>query len=129
MAKANNTITVVPVSRFKWTAQIQYKESFFTQDEAIRYASENDCNLVVQYKRRSGPLFDALHDPNLVSTSKDASEMVEVVPALAESESTGRSKRMLQGAFGLAKRLGTAATTWHREKSIPSVPSQALAVK
>ncbi len=123
MANANNTITVIPSSSFKWTAQIQYKESLYTRDEAIQYASEHDCNLVVKYERRSGPLFDALQDPNLGSTPRVASEIVEVVTATAGPESASRSKSMLRGVFGFARRLGTAAITSHREKAIPSVAS------
>jgi hypothetical protein len=110
MANAYSRIAVIPSTRFKWTAQIQYKESLFTRDEAIRYASEHGCNLIVQYEKRSGPLFDALQDPNLVSTFEDCTEPVETVPVVAEPESHGWSKLMVRGVFGLARRLGAAAS-------------------
>jgi hypothetical protein len=123
MANANSSIAVIPSSNFKWTAQIQYKESLFTRDEAIRYASQYGCNLIVKYEKRTGPLFDVLQDPNLACASEDSGETVETVSVLAEPESTGWSRLMLRGVFGLAKRLG--AGTPHRERAIPS----ALAVK
>ena len=129
MENANGLIAVIPCSRFKWTAEIQYMRSLETRDEAIRYASRSGCNLVVKYEKRSGPLFDVLRDPNVVFTSEDNCETVEVVPALAEPESVGWSKFMARGTFRLAKRIVTGGSTSHRGKAMPSVQRQALAAK
>lgn len=128
MTNSNGSIAIVPVSQFKWTAQIQYKESLFTRDEAIRYASEHDCNLIVQYEKRSGPLFDALHDPNLDFTFAESSEAVETVPVL-ETRSINRGKRMIRGVFGFARLFSAAPGSAHEQNAMPAVHSQALAVK
>lgn len=121
MTKTYTSITVIPSSNFKWTAQIQYKESLFTRDEAILYASRNSCNLVVKYERRSGPLFDALQDPNMVYASADNCETVETVPVVAEPESVGWSRSMFRGVFGLARRLGAAASSSHQGNAMHAV--------
>ena len=130
MANAKGLIAVVPCSRFKWTAQIEYKESLSTRDEAIRFASEHGYNLIVKYERRPGQLFDVLRDPNLVCTSEDGSETVEVVAALDESEFSSPSKRRLGGLAGMIKWLvGSSANTSRQEKATAEVHSQALAAK
>jgi len=128
MVKSNGLIAVLPYSRFKWTAEIQYKESLFTQEEAIRFASQHGCNVIVKYEKRSGPLFDVLQDPNLVCTSEDGYETVEAIP-VAELESTGPSKRALRGVAGLIKWFGAAASPSHPEKAIPKAHTQPLVVK
>jgi len=129
MANAKGLIAIIPWSSFKWTAQIQYKQSLYTQDEAIRYASRHGYNSVVKYEKRSGPLFDVLQDPDTVFTSEEGYETVEVRAELAEPESTGFSKSMFRGVFGLARRLVAGGSTSQRKKAMPPAPSQALAVK
>ncbi|MEJ2009380.1 MAG: hypothetical protein P8Z30_14700 [Acidobacteriota bacterium] len=129
MENAYSLIAVIPCSRFKWTAEIQYMKSLATRDEAIRYASRSGCNLVVKYEKRSGPLFDVLQDPNVVFTSEDSCETVEVVPVLAESESVGWTRFIFRGVFRLAKRIVTGGSTSHRDKAMPSVQRHALAAK
>lgn len=121
MQKADTLIAIIPSTQFKWTAQIQYFESLPTRDEAILYASQHSCNLIVEYERRSGPKFDALQDPNLVCTSDVSGELVERVPVLIEPASSARSKRMLRGVFGLANRLAAVAGTSHRENVVNPV--------
>lgn len=123
MTTANTSITIIQSSNFKWTAQVQYFESLSTRDEAIRYASEHNCNLVVEYNRRSGPKFDALLDPNMVCTSEGSCKAAEMVPVVAEPEPVGWSKLMLRGVFGFVKRLGAAKTTSHGEKAMASAHS------
>lgn len=124
MANANGLIAVVPCSRFKWTAQIEYKESLYTRDEAIRFASQHGYNLIVKYERRPGPLFDVLRDPNLVCASEDSSETVEVVAALEKSEIASPSKRRLGGLASMIKWLvGSPANASHGEKATAEVNS------
>ena len=98
MGNADNTLALVTSSEFKWTAQIQYMESLANRDEAIRYASEHGCNLIVKYEKRSGPQFDVMIDPDSTWTSKAACERVQSLPKL-------KSKRGLLGMFGLGRRV------------------------
>jgi hypothetical protein len=113
MANTNNTITLVPVAEFKWTAEIQYKESLPSRDAAIRYAGMHGWNLIVMYDRRTGPLFDVMHDPNLVaSESEEHAETTETVSVVFDPEPAGLGTRMARGVFGLfSRRLATAAST------------------
>jgi hypothetical protein len=114
MMNANNTITLVPVAEFKWTAEIQYKESLPSRDAAIRYAGLHGWNLIVMYDRRTGPLFDVMHDPHLASESEAYSETTETVSVVFDPERAGLGKRMARGVFGLfSRRLDTAASTAH----------------
>jgi hypothetical protein len=111
MVNANNTIALVPSTEFKWTAQIQYKESLASREEAISYAGLHGCNLIVKYDRRTGPLFDVMNDPNLASVSGVYAETTETVSVVIEPEPTGRGKKMVRGVFGLfARRLATSAS-------------------
>ena len=129
MSEGNSTIAIIPSSQFKWTFQIQYKESLPTRDDAIRYASRNGCNLVVQYSKRTGPQFDVLHDPELVCTSGVKIETVEKVEVVMDPEPVGWGRTLFGRAFGLAKRLATGVKASHQEKAMPAVASHALAAK
>ena len=129
MSEVNSTIAIIPSSQFKWTFQVQYKESLPTRDDAIRYASQNGCNLVVQYSKRPGPQFDVLHDPDLVCTSGIKVETVQKVEVVMEPESVGWSKLLFRGVFRLARRMATDVKTSQHEKSMAAVPSHALAAK
>ena len=111
MVNATCSIAVVPCTHFKWTAQIQYKESLSTREEAIRYASRTGCNLIVIYEKRTGPKFDVLQDPNLDSEAESNDESSETVTVAAEPDSSGWGKLMFRSVFGFAKRLGS--TTSH----------------
>jgi hypothetical protein len=114
MANKNNTVTLVPVTEFKWTAEIQYKESLPSREEAIRYAGMHGWNLIVMYDRRTGPLFDVMHDPNLASESEEHAETTETVSVVFDPEPAGLGKRMARGVFGLfSRRLAPAASTAH----------------
>lgn len=106
MGSAHNTLALVTSSEFKWTAQIQYKESLGNRDEAIRYASQHGCNLIVKYEKRSGPQFDVMLDPDSSWTAETDCEVVEPVSDL---KSNGRRKRGLLGMFGLGRRIDAAA--------------------
>jgi hypothetical protein len=108
MANANSTIALVPSTEFKWTAEIQYKESLPNRDEAIRYASLHGCNLIVKYDRRSGPLFDVMHDPYLHCTSEADTHLAETVQVMMEPEGGLWRKLKLRNMFGLGRRLGAA---------------------
>jgi hypothetical protein len=114
MVNANNTIALVPSTEFKWTAQIQYKESLPSREDAIRYAGLHGCNLIVKYDRRTGPLFDVMNDPNLASVSEMYAETTETVSVVIEPERSGWSRMMARGVFGLfARRLASAASATH----------------
>ncbi|TAM82627.1 MAG: hypothetical protein EPN47_08195 [Acidobacteria bacterium] len=114
MTNATSTIALIPSTEFKWTAQIQYKESLPSRDAAIRYAGLHGCNLIVKYDRRSGPLFDVMHDPNLAYESGTAVNPVETVRVEIEPERLGWRKSMARGVFGLfARRLASAASVSH----------------
>jgi hypothetical protein len=93
MSKGYNTIAVLPSNNFKWTAQVQYIETLPTRDDAVLYASEHDCNLIVVYERRPGPKFDVLQDPEKICTSLPQCEMVDIVPVDSDSESATWSRR------------------------------------
>ena len=113
MVNATNTIALVPSTEFKWTAQIQYKESLASREEAIRYAGLHGCNLIVKYDRRSGPLFDVMHDPNVASVSEAYAETTETVSVVIEPERKGWSNMMARGVFGFARRHATATSASH----------------
>lgn len=114
MTKANNTIAIVPVSEFKWTAEIQYKESLASREDAIRYAGLHGWNLIVKYDRRTGPQFDVMNDPNRASMSEAYAETTETVSVEFELERAGLGKRMARGVLGLfSRRLDPAASVAH----------------
>ena len=114
MVSANNTIALVASTEFKWTAEIQYKESLASREEAIRYAGLHGWNLIVKYDRRSGPLFDVMHDPNLANVSEAYADTNETVSVVIEPERDGLGKRMARGVFGLfGQRIAAAAVTAH----------------
>ena len=127
MAEVNSTISIIQSSQFKWTFQVQYKESLNTRDEAILYASRHACNLIVQYSKRSGPQFDVLQDPELVCTTGTNCAKVETVPVIIEPESVGWSRLMLRRMFSLAKRVGSVAGSQQGKTAMAAVPSQAMA--
>lgn len=129
MVNANATIAIIPSSQFKWTFQIQYKESLPSRDEAIRYASRYGCNLIVEYSKRSGPLFDVLQDPEMVCTSEANPEFLEEVDVEIEPESAGWTRLMFRNLFRLVKRTGTAANNSSRQNAMHSAHSHALAAK
>lgn len=117
MTKSNNLIAVIPWSRFKWTNEVQYKQSLFTQDEAVRYASQHGCNVIVKYEKRSGPLFDVFLDPEMAGMPEEGCETVEAV-SLEELGSARRSRSMFRGLFGLMKRLLSSPNTSQHEKAL-----------
>lgn len=125
MVNENSSIAVVPSTRFKWTAEIQYKESLSDQDEAIRYASQHHCNLIVKYHKRTGPLFDVMNDPGLSCATQIDEEAIETVPAVFEPESTGWSKLVLRSVFGLAKRIGGVPSNTQRNNAMTSAHAMA----
>jgi len=111
---ANNAITLVPVKEFKWTAEIQYKESLASREDAIRYAGLHGWNLIVKYDRRTGPQFDVMNDPNLAGMSEAYADTSETVSVEFEPKRAGLGKRMARGMFGLfSRRLAPAASTAH----------------
>lgn len=105
-----NTITILQSSQFKWPFQVQYIESLETRDQAIRYAGQHGCNLIVQYSRRTGPQFDVLLDPEHVCTSRDDSEVVQIeVSQQKDAHSSGRSRSALSGVASLIRRFSGAS--------------------
>jgi hypothetical protein len=105
MGNANSTLALLTSSEFKWTAQIQYMETLSNRDEAIRYASEHGCNLIVKYEKRSGPQFDVMNDPEPTWTSEAGSSQFETGSATGKA----RKKRGILAMFGLARRKDSAA--------------------
>ena len=111
MGNTNSTLALLTSSEFKWTAQIQYIETLNNREEAIRYATQHGCNLIVKYEKRSGPQFDVMLDPDSRWTSEAGSGQFQSAPALKEAMSGRRKKRGFLGMFGLAGRIETAATS------------------
>jgi hypothetical protein len=74
------------------------------RNEAIRYASEHGCNLIVKYEKRSGPQFDVMLDPEPSWTSDAESSQFETVSAAGKD----KKKRGILGIFGLARRNSSA---------------------
>lgn len=119
MEKTNGLIAILPYTKFKWGCEVQYRQSLYTREEAILYASQHDCNVIVKYEKRTGPLFDVLQDPNTVFTAEDSFETVEPIPvSQLEPESTGWSKFMLGRLAGLVKWHGAASSTSQPEKAV-----------
>lgn len=123
MPKGYNTIAVLPSTNFKWTAQVQYIETLPTRDDAVLYASEHDCNLIVVYERRTGPKFDVLQDPEKICTSLPQCEMVDIVPVDTEPESAGWSK-IGRGSRSSFSKLFRAIMGGPREKNAASEAHQ-----
>jgi len=104
----NNSITLISCTHFNWTARIQYRKSLSNRNDAIKYATRHGCNLIVQYYRRSGPLFDVMVDPELSCASSVNKAHTETIATEPEPESTGWGMLVLQSMLGLAKRFGPA---------------------
>ncbi len=109
MGNANSTLALLSSSEFKWTAEIQYMESLENRDEAIRYASQHGCNLIVKYEKRTGPQFDVMVDPQSRWTSQAASGQLESVSAGRKATNAGPKKRGILGMFGLSRRTPSTA--------------------
>ena len=126
MGKSSNTLALVSSSEFKWTAEIQYKESLETLDEAVRYASRHGFNMIVKYNLAAGLHFDVMHDPNLRSASDlggDAVDTVQMVPVIVEPERHGWILLVFRSLFNLFRRIGATASP------VPAPSSQAVAAK
>jgi hypothetical protein len=113
MVNTNSTIALVTSNEFKWTAEIQYKESLPNRDEAIRYASRHGFNLIVKYDKRSGPLFDVMFDPQQHSTAEANAKKAETVSVTMEPEHHGWRMSKLRNMFGLARRVAAVAGVSH----------------
>ncbi|HEX5413356.1 MAG TPA: hypothetical protein VFZ27_16005 [Terriglobia bacterium] len=111
MGTTNTTITILQSSQFKWPFQVQYMESLETRDQAIRYAGQRGCNLIVQYSRRPGPQFDVLLDPENVCTSRADSEVIQIeVDQLKDAQSSGgHSRSAFSGVAKLIRRFSGSA--------------------
>lgn len=82
MAKANESIAVIPSRYFRWQAGVQFIESFPKRTEALRYARHHGYNLVVEYSGVNGPRFDVLSDPCLPSIPGSGSSFMHAWNAL-----------------------------------------------
>lgn len=109
MGSASSTLALLTSSEFKWTAQIQYMGTVSNRDEAIRYASEHGCNLIVKYEKRSGPQFDVMLDPESSWTSEAGSSKFETVTA-----EKSRKKRGILGILGFGRRNDSATVSVSR---------------
>lgn len=105
MGSANSTLALVSSSEFKWTAQIQYMGTVSSRADAIRYASEHGCNLIVKYEKRTGPQFDVMLDPEPSWTSDAGSSQFST----ASAAGTDKKKRGILGILGLGRRNSSAA--------------------
>jgi len=110
MGNANNTLALLTSSEFKWTAEIQYMGTLGNRDEAIRFASQHGCNLIVKYEKRAGPQFDVMLDPDSRWTSQAGSGQFKSA-STAEAKAGGHRKRGFLGMFGLARRVEAAAAS------------------
>jgi hypothetical protein len=126
MVNTTGKIAVISSSDFDWTAEIQYKESLETLDDAVRYASRLGANMIVKYNLATGVHFDVMHDPNLHSASDlagDAVDSVQMVPVIVEPERHGWIRLLFRSSFNLVRRIGAAASP------VPAPSSHAVAVK
>lgn len=117
MASSNNLIAVIPWKRFKWTAEAQWRQSLYTEEEAIRYASQHGCNVVVKFEKRPGPLFDVFQDPDVDCTSDQGYQIVEAVAASDERKSARRRGSIFGSLAGLFKRPGVATGASQEQKA------------
>lgn len=118
MASSKNLIAVIPWSRFKWTCEAQYKQSLYTREEAIRYASRHGYNVVVEFEKRSGPLFDVFLDPDVDCQSDEDYEIVEVVDVLEESGPARRRRPIFRSLAGLFRRHRAGASIPQQGKAL-----------
>ncbi len=126
MVNPNGKIAVISSSDFDWTAEIQYKETLETLDDAVRYASRHGFNMIVKYNMAAGVHFDVMHDPNLRPASDigaDTVDTVEMVPVIIEPERHGWVHLLSERLVKLAGRIGATASP------MPEPRSQAVATK
>ncbi len=126
MVNPNGKIAVISSSDFDWTAEIQYKESLETLDDAVRYASRLGFNMIVKYNMAAGVHFDVMHDPNLRSASDlggDTLDTVKMVPVIIEPERQGWLRVMSRSVFNVVRRTSAATS------AMPAPSSQAVAAK
>jgi sugar phosphate isomerase/epimerase len=126
MVNTTGKIAVISSSDFDWTAEIQYKESLETLEDAVRYASRLGANMIVKYSLATGVHFDVMHDPNLHSASDlgaDAVDSVQMVPVIVEPERHGWIRLVFRSVFSLFRRIGATAS------AVPTPSSQPVAAK
>lgn len=123
MANSNGTIVVIPSKQFRWPVHVEYKETFFTRDDALSYASERGYNLIVRYDKASGTEFDVLRDPDCECTSGPETEFIKIETMSDEHDSAGWNTSRLRDAFKLGRRLAAAVAKVSRREAARSTAS------
>lgn len=122
---AESAIAVIPGEYFRWRARVQFAESFQTRADAVSYAFQNGCNLIVERNGDDGPLFDVLQDPDRACTSGLNLELIETTDFLIEPEAEGWTSLMLSSMHDLSGRIATALTRFYKRQVAPSLRSAA----
>jgi len=118
---AESAIAVIPGEYFRWRARVQFVESFQTRADAVSYAFQYGCNLIVERSNDEGPVFDVLQDPDRSCTSGLNLELVETKDFLVEPEATSWTSLMLSSIYELSRRSATAFTRTYNRQVAPSV--------
>ena len=122
---ADSAIALIPGEYFRWRARVQFVESFQTRADAVSYAFQYGCNLIVERNDDDGPLFDVLQDPDRACTSGLNLELVETKDFLVEPEAVGWASLMLSSIHDLSRRIAAALTQIYNRQVAPSLRSAA----
>lgn len=122
---AESAIAVIPGEYFRWRARVQFVESFQTRADAVSYAFQYGCNLIVERSNDEGPLFDVLQDPDRSCTSDLNLELVETKDFLVEPEAMGWTSLMLSSVYELSRRSAIALARFYKRQVVPAVRSAA----
>jgi hypothetical protein len=118
---ADSAIAVIPGEYFRWRARVQFVESFQTRADAVSYAFQYGCNLIVERSNDDGPLFDVLQDPDRSCTSGLNLELVETKDFLVEPEAAGWTILMFSSIYELSRRSAAALTRIYNRQVAQSV--------
>lgn len=119
MVDADNPIAVIPKEYFRWRARVQFKESFPTRVEAVNYAFQHGCNLIVECDESGVQQFDVMSDPDGACTSGLSLESVKTEDFLVEPEPADWTRLMLLAIASLARRLGAALASLYLHQIAP----------
>lgn len=120
---ADSAIAVIPGEHFRWRARVRFVESFQTRADAVSYAFQYGCNLIVERNDDEGPLFDVLNDPDRACTSGLNLELIESTDFLIEPEAMGWTSLMLSSIYELSRRSAVALTRIYNRQVAPAVRS------
>jgi hypothetical protein len=127
--EGDRTIAVIPSEHFHWRARVQFQDSFRTRVEALNYAFEHGCNLIVECEEGKGLQYDVMLDPDGACTADLSLELVETKDFLAEPEAINISwtRLMISTTVHLARRLATGVAPLYRSRIAPSCRQAAAA--